>query len=271
MTAPPGPTLTGTVAMSPSLRERGGRCLAFQRRANGASMSVFTGEELSFASISREQSLRHQVSDALRAALVAGRMRPGVLYPAPALAEMLGVSATPVREAMLDLVREGLVEVERNKGFRVTAVSDRDLDELAETRLLLEVPVMGLVAAHVDAQTRDRLEELRQTVQLLEQAAAADDLVAYLQLDTEFHSQFLALHGNREVVKTVRNLRGRSRLYGLERLLRAGTLAQATQEHTRMIDLALAGDRAGLEDLVRTHIGHIRTDWAAAKPPEPPG
>src|SRR3954470_11176919 len=75
-------------------------------------------------------SLREQVSHALRAALIAGELRPGVVYSAPVLAAGFGVSATPVREAMLDLAKEGLVEVVRNKGFRVTELSDRDLDEL---------------------------------------------------------------------------------------------------------------------------------------------
>lgn len=228
--------------------------------------TTFSGGELHFSSISRDQSLREQVSEALRAALIAGRMRPGVLYPAPALAEMLGVSATPVREAMLDLAREGLVEVARNKGFRVTAVSERELDELASTRLLLEVPAMGAVAANLTDEIRAALEELRTTADLLERAAQSEDLVAYMQLDTEFHTRFLALHGNRELVKTVRSLRARSRLYGLERVAQAGLLMQSTKEHGQMIDLALAGDQAGLEQLTRHHIGHVRTDWAASTP-----
>jgi DNA-binding GntR family transcriptional regulator len=229
-------------------------------------MTAFTDRELTLGSISREHSLREQVLASLRAAVIAGRMRPGVLYPAPALAEMLGVSATPVREAMLDLVREGLVEVARNKGFRVTEVSERELDDLAETRLLLEVPTMGAVAERSDEATKEGLEQLRHLANELENSAASDDLVTYMQADTEFHSRFLALHGNREIVATVRNLRGRSRLYGLERLSRAGTLMQPTREHAEMIELALVGDRPALEDLVRRHIGHVRTDWAAEHP-----
>ena len=79
---------------------------------------------LQLPSFHQQSSLREQVADALRAHLVSGRMRPGVLYSAPKLAAEFGVSATPVREAMLDLVSEGLVEVVRNKGFRVTSLSD---------------------------------------------------------------------------------------------------------------------------------------------------
>ncbi|GAB3983613.1 GntR family transcriptional regulator [Actinoallomurus acanthiterrae] len=227
--------------------------------------AVFSTGDLQFSSVSRESSLRQQVTEAIRAALIAGRMRPGVVYSAPVLAEMLGVSATPVREAMLDLAREGLGEVERNKGFRVTEVSDQELDELAEARILLEVPTMGAVAERYDESMNAVFGTLRQLARDLETAAEADELITYMRLDTEFHTTFLALHGNTEVVKVVRQLRGRSRLYGLEALARSGRLFQSTREHMQMIDLATAKDRPGLEALTRTHIEHTRTIWASGQ------
>src|ERR1700683_2643301 len=86
-------------------------------------------------------SLRDQGGRALEAAMVAGELRPGELYSAPALGERFGVSATPVREAMLDLARDGFVVAERNRGFRVVEMSDSDLDDILQIRLLLEVPI----------------------------------------------------------------------------------------------------------------------------------
>src|ERR1043166_8203181 len=71
----------------------------------------------------RRSSYRERVAAALRAALIAGGLRPGEVYSAPDLAPRFGVSATPVREAMLELVKEGLVGTVPNKGFRVTSVS----------------------------------------------------------------------------------------------------------------------------------------------------
>ncbi|BAK33236.1 putative GntR family transcriptional regulator [Microlunatus phosphovorus NM-1] len=207
-------------------------------------------------------SLRDQVTEALRAALIAGQMKPGVLYSAPAIAEMLGVSATPVREAMLDLVKEDLVVPIRNKGFRVTELSDRELDELTEARLLLEVPTMGAVAAAYESSMEPELTRLRALARDLEAAAATDEITRYLQLDTEFHTRFLALHGNNEIVRVVRQLRSRSRLFGLEALARSGKLVESTREHMQMIDLAVARDRSGLEELTRVHLSHTRTIWA---------
>lgn len=227
---------------------------------------TFLAGELSFSSLSRDRPLREQVSEQLRAAVISGILRPGILYSAPILAKAIGTSATPVREAMQSLAREGLVDVFHNKGFRVKEISEVELDALVEARLLLEVPIMGAIAKSVNSRTQGTLKRLRQVASRLEETATNDDMVGYMTADTEFHLTFLSLHGNEVVVETVRNLRNKSRLYGLEQLARSGHLIEHTREHAQMIELALAGEKERLENLVRHHIGHIRTDWAEDHP-----
>ncbi|MGX5696110.1 GntR family transcriptional regulator [Agromyces soli] len=213
----------------------------------------------------RRTSVRQEVTEALRAALVTGQMVPGVVYSAPQLAEQLGVSATPVREAMLELVRAGMVEVVLNKGFRVVELGDAELDQLAELRLLLEVPVMVAVAEHCAGEVAAEVESLRSLAHELEAAAAERDLVRFIALDTEFHTRFLGLHGNPALVEVVRDLRGRSRLFGLERIAERGLLDEAAHEHAEMIDVALARDVPGMRELMTRHVGHVRGEWAAAE------
>ncbi|ADU49657.1 GntR family transcriptional regulator [Intrasporangium calvum] len=217
---------------------------------------------LALPSFDNQANLRQQVGDALRALLITGQMRPGNLYSAPKLAAQFGVSATPVREAMLDLVSEGLVEVVRNKGFRVTELRDSDLDAMSELRSFIEVPVMGLVAAKCEGSVATEVEGLRPLARRITDAAAARDLVTYAEADIEFHGRFLALHGNEHVVQVVRELRHRSRLYGLEALAEAGVLAQLSLEHEQMVDAALRRDEEGMRRLVAQHLGHIRSTWA---------
>lgn len=212
----------------------------------------------------RRSNARDDVADALRAALISGEMLPGEVYSAPALAENFGVSATPVREAVLELVREGMVEVVRNKGFRVRQLSDAELDELVEVRLLLEVPTMGRVAAAYDASMDAELTHLRALATRIEHAAEGRDLVAYVRLDTDFHAQFLALHGNESLVRTVRELRGRSRLYGLGHLAETGQLVHTVREHTDLIDHAVQRDVTSIERVITRHIGRVRTVWASS-------
>jgi DNA-binding GntR family transcriptional regulator len=204
-------------------------------------------------------SLREQVANALRAAMISGRLEPGVVYSAPALAATFGVSATPVREAMLDLAKEGLVEAVRNKGFRLVELSDRDLDELTELRMLIEVPTTARLAGTLD---RAALAELRGHAAAIERAAKDGDLIAYLEADRAFHLTLLGHAGNRHLVDLVGELRSRARLHGLGQLADTGALADSAGEHAALLDLIERGDTAGVESLIRQHIQHVRGIWA---------
>jgi DNA-binding GntR family transcriptional regulator len=221
-----------------------------------------------FAQFEGRQSLREQVAHALRAALVAGQMRPGVLYSAPALAGQFGVSATPIREAMLDLVKEGLVVAVRNKGFRVTELSDTELDEISAIRILIEPPTLGELARRRDSGMVPRLEELRVMARRIVDCAERGDLIEYVEVDRQFHLALLALAGNEQLVRVVGELRARSRLYGLNLLVERGELGHSAREHERLVDLVLAGDAVGAEGLMRRHIGHVRGTWAGAREPD---
>ena len=203
----------------------------------------------------------------MRGLLVSGQLEPGTLCTVPRLAAQFGVSATPVREALLDLAHEGLLEAVRNKGFRVTAVSDATLDELAELRTLIEVPAMVAVAGDRRHGVGGRVEALRPLAHRIVAAAAAGDFAAYVLADTEFHLAFLALHGNEHLVEVVRDLRGRSRLSGLTELAEAGVLETQAQEHEQMVDAALAHDRALMRRLMTQHLGHLRVSWAGRHEP----
>ena len=97
---------------------------------------------------------------------------------------------------------------------------------------------------------------------MITEAAERGDLITYIEADTEFHLSFLALHGNPQVVAVVRDLRSRSRLYGLEALAGTGLMRTLCQEHEQMVDAALARDAAGMRRLVTRHIGHVRSVWA---------
>jgi DNA-binding GntR family transcriptional regulator len=219
-----------------------------------------TGDELALPALGVRRNLREEITQTLRAAVISGELRPGVVYSAPSLATQFGVSPTPVREAMLDLANEGLVDIVRNKGFRVTELSDADLDELSELRSLIEVPTVRRIAeAGVAPET---LDELRPLAAEIEAAAGRGDLIAHVAADLKFHMRLLALGGNRHLVEVVRSLRARSRIYGLRALADRGALVPSAHEHAELLDLLAAGDADGAEALMRRHIGHVRGIWA---------
>ena len=170
-------------------------------------------------SVLRADSLREKVIRALEAAIVAGELQPGVIYSAPALAERFGVSATPVREAMLDLVSEGFVEPLRNRGFRVIELSDEDLDNIAQIRMLIEVPIMSQIAPRLTAAA---FEKLTVAAEAIERAAADGDVLEYLDADRRFHVALISAIGNPRLTDLVDRLRRQARLFGLMDLAKSG-------------------------------------------------
>ncbi len=220
------------------------------------------GDERLFTEFPGRNSIREQVAHALRAALVSGQMRPGVLYSAPALAAQFGVSPTPIREAMLDLVKEGLVVAVRNKGFRVTELADSELDEMSDIRQLIEVPTVAKIARRCSGSVAAQVEALRPLARRIVECAEKGELIEYVEADRRFHLELLSLAGNQHLVRVVGELRARSRLYGLEQLASRGDLADYAREHEELIDLVLARDARGATKVMKHHIRHVRGSWA---------
>ncbi|MGW6200533.1 GntR family transcriptional regulator [Kribbella sp. NPDC055110] len=212
--------------------------------------------------LAQRENLRDSVANALRAAVISGELKPGEVYSAPTLGARFGVSATPVREAMLDLVREGLVISLRNKGFRVTDVSDDDLDNLAALRQLIEPPTIRDVVPVIPPADYPRLRRLAEDIVV---AAQAGDLIAYIEADRVFHVTLLAYSGNQKLVDVVSDLRSQTRLLGLTPLVESGRLVPSATEHHDLLDLIEAGNAEGAEQLMRQHIGHVRGLWARSQ------
>lgn len=219
------------------------------------------------AALAQRPSLRHEIADALRAAITAGQMRPGLVYSVPTLAGQFGVSATPVREAMLDLAKGGLVEAVRNKGFRVTEPTDKELDDITKLRALIEVPTVAELATTADPQSLHALRPLAEPIVV---SARAGNLIGYIEADRRFHLELLGLAGNERLVEIVRDLRDRTRLYGLEPLRAQGRLVASAEEHLELLDALLTRQPSAAEAVMARHIGHIRGIWAA-KPEADPG
>lgn len=209
--------------------------------------------------LQKQPSIRETVKKALRSAIISGEMQPGQVYSGPSLAEQFGVSATPIREAMLDLVREGLVVAMPNRGFQVTEVAEKDLVEVTQIRLLLEPPAVEIATPLVPA---DALPGLRAQCDLIVRHAEEGDLVSYLSADSDFHLALLQHAGNDRLTELVASLRSQTRLFGLAALFRQGRLAASAREHHAMVDAIEQGDAALARELVHAHIEHVLTDWS---------
>jgi DNA-binding GntR family transcriptional regulator len=207
----------------------------------------------------KQTNLREQAKEVIRASIIGGELSSGEVYSATVLARRLGVSPTPVREAMLDLASAGLVEPIRNRGFRVLTVADADLDEISELRKMLEVPAMRLV---IEKASDEQLTALESAVTAIERAAESHDLSAFLLADRKFHLTLLEHTGNGRLVRLVSQLRDQTRLVGLKQLTESGQLAASAAEHRAILDALQAREPERAETLMRTHLEHTRGAWA---------
>lgn len=219
-------------------------------------------ESLPIAPLGRQPNLRESVTESLRTAIISGALTEGTLYSAPVLGAAFGVSATPVREAMMDLTREGLVETVKNKGFRVTRITEQELDEIIQIRLLLEPPIVGKVAGKIPT---DGYPALRTLADRIVAAAREGDLAGFLAADREFHAGILSYEGNRRLVELATSLRTRTRLYGIKSLSDSHQLAESAHEHHEIVDLLESGDGPAAEALMNRHINHARGLWATGQ------
>jgi DNA-binding GntR family transcriptional regulator len=200
-----------------------------------------------------DQNFRKLVLQHVRAEIISGQSGPGKMYSVPSLAAALGVSTTPVREALLELARGGLIEPMRNRGFKVVEPTIEELHNLFEMRQLLEVHAAEIVARL----PREKKEALRHLPPFADEVRAAverDNLYGYLEADRRFHQGFLAAAGNALLTEMAMGLRDKMRLHGISS--RAGLERQAASvaEHYRLIALAEAGDVEEIKTLMSQHI-----------------
>src|SRR5215472_924573 len=148
-----------------------------------------------------------QIHDELREAILAGRLEPGTRLRAEALGERLRVSRTPVREALVLLAREGLVEIEPRRGASVRAFDASDLMDLYEVRALIEPHAAARAATRIGTDAIERLYEL---CGLAEARSASDgeSVAAWLSLNDEFHGIILAAADSTRLTAAMKALVG---------------------------------------------------------------
>jgi DNA-binding GntR family transcriptional regulator len=215
-------------------------------------------------------SFREQARDFIRGLIVAGRMRPDELYSAPRLAAELQVSVTPVREALLDLVGEGLLEPVRNRGFKIVLLTPKELNDIYAIRLLLEVPSVAEAAKR--GGSKEQLEVLRELAGTVQQIAIEGDLISYLHADRRFHIALIDIVDNKPLSELVTTLRDRVRLYGFTDSRTNEHMVRSAAEHFELLALVAEGNSDGAAALMRRHLERSRDVWAAniqRSPPKP--
>lgn len=213
------------------------------------------------------QSYREQAARIIRAQIISGRLEPGTMYSIGEIAEKLNVSITPVREALHDLAREGLIEVKRNRGFRVRTPSSKELDDIVQIRTMLEVSAVREITGRALIEDFGSLRQLSRKTEIFAQAG---EWVGFLDTDREFHLSIHAALDNPKLLEIIGSLRDQSRLFGLDQMAGSPNFLQSTKEHELLLDAMEAHDPERAASIMATHLSHVRGVWAGQSEPDQP-
>nr|WP_297456595.1 GntR family transcriptional regulator [uncultured Halomonas sp.] len=198
-------------------------------------------------------SLAEAAFDELRRKIVRGQLAPGERLIEPELCEALGLSRTPLREALTRLASEGLVVLRRNRNAMVTLFDARELEHLFEVEAGIESFAIALAAERMTNTELKRVEALQERMEKLQ---GSGDLDAYFELNQRVHAMIVAGAKNPVLEETHRRLIGRLERARYAALGKSGRWRESAHEHREILEALKAHDGQRARELILAHVQH---------------
>lgn len=195
--------------------------------------------------------LRDVVFETLRAAILKGDFKPGERLMEQQLAEKLGVSRTPIREAIRMLEQEGLAVTTPRKGAEVAKMTLKGMEDVLEIRSVLDDLAVRLAADRI---TEEQLEELRREKDRFEVATASGDVKTLAEADVRFHDIIYEATSNPKLINLLYNLREQLYRYRVEYLKDSKNYPNLIHEHKEIVESLEARDRKRVMAVMREHV-----------------
>ena len=195
--------------------------------------------------------LREVVFKTLRNAIVHGEFEPGERLMEVTLAKRLGVSRTPVREAMRMLELEGLVVMIPRRGAEVARITAKDLSDALEIRMALEDLAAGLACKRIDDEGRARL---RQVCDDFKRAVNSKVIPEIVDADVAFHNAIMDVTNNQRLINMAQSLREQVYRYRVEYVKDFSYHDKLVAEHEALMNAILDGDVDKAKEITRKHI-----------------
>ncbi len=195
--------------------------------------------------------LRDVVFNTLRRAILKGELEPGERLMEIALANRLGVSRTPIREAIRKLELEGLVIMIPRKGAEVARITEKDLRDVLEVRMSLEKLAIELACDRI---TEEDEKDLQTTCQEFADSLKSEDLTTIAEKDVAFHDVIFRATRNARLIQILNNLREQMYRYRLEYLKDTQMHQRTVEEHQQILDAIVRKDKDEAVKLIEKHI-----------------
>lgn len=205
--------------------------------------------------------LRDVVFQTLRQAILRGELEPGERLMEIHLANRLGVSRTPIREAIRKLELEGLVVMIPRRGAIVASITEKDLKDVLEVRRTLEIMAGEIACERI---TPELLEQLKNTGHEFMVRKDTNDFTSLAEVDVKFHDIIYAATGNQRLISILNNLREHMYRYRLEYLKDTGSHERLNSEHYEIYEGIRNGDKETVKAAIGRHIDNQRDAILAA-------
>ena len=209
------------------------------------------GKRLEPITIDSYQPLRETVCEALRDAIRRGILEPGERLMEVQLAEELGISRTPVREAIRKLEQEGYVIMMPRRGTYVSDVSVKDIKEIFEIRSALESLSTELATMRIEP---EELEKLQSLLVEIEGHIKNNDMEKIVATDVEFHGLLYQVSRNARLVAIISNLMEQLARFRTLAMSYPGRLKETLKEHRAMVEAIAAGDANAAREAAERHM-----------------
>lgn len=195
--------------------------------------------------------LRDVVFNTLREAILRGDLKPGERLMELQLADKLGVSRTPIREAIRMLQQEGLAVTIPRRGAEVAAITEKDMEDALQIRQALEILAVQLASEKIDD---SQIGELEEKVQKFEAALESEDIKCIAQADVDFHDFIYAAADNPKLLSMLNNLREQVYRYRVEYLKDKRNYPRLIEEHQQILDGFKRRDKAYVMEITKMHV-----------------
>ena len=197
--------------------------------------------------------LRDVVFEQLRTKIMQGELAPGTRLMEIGLSEQLGVSRTPVREAIRMLEKEGLAVILPRRGAHVAAISPRQLEDMLEVRRTLETFSVNAAGSRI---SREQIEELKKRNEKYKKAITSGNPVAIARVDHEFHTCITKIAGNEKIESILSGLKEQLFRYTYLYAKYCDNIEQSAREHDMICDAFSNGDNNRAVEIIKMHIDH---------------
>lgn len=195
--------------------------------------------------------------DYIRGELLIDPRSHGSFINEQAVADDVGISRTPVREALRILASEGLVEQIPNRGTMIPIITRKQVNDIMDLRIMLEI-FAATCAIKNDANPAKALDDLIAQQEVLAQEADMSRIREFVALDQKFHATILEYSDNSELARAYERVSIRQWMIGAKALLRIDRWASVVDEHRRIRDAIVTGDIAAVELAIRAHLSETR-------------